>query len=148
MKVSKYSIGTSWFTSKGSNLRKMLPTTRTRLNTTIAKSTLTSNSRLTNRSINFILNVLLIRIVKCRMVSKRLQFGLQYDDFVSVEGAALQQRVRRHLRRRHHRRRTGRQHRGNAAGARRAQRDYFRARKVSPLSYRRIASAVQHESIH
>src|SRR6516165_7019682 len=50
----RYSIGTSWFTSSGRSLRKIFPTTSTRLSTAIAKRTLTSNSRLTNRSISFI----------------------------------------------------------------------------------------------
>src|ERR1043166_2052971 len=52
--VIRYSTGTSWFTSSGSSFRKMFPTTRTRLSTAIANATLTSNSRLTNRSISFI----------------------------------------------------------------------------------------------
>src|SRR4051794_37794889 len=54
MKLTRNSIGTSWFTSNGRSLRKILPTTRTRLSTAIAKSTFTSSSRPTKRSINFI----------------------------------------------------------------------------------------------
>ena len=57
MNVMRYSIGTSWFTSNGRSLRKIFPTTRTKLNTAMAKSTLTTNSRLTNRSISFMVRV-------------------------------------------------------------------------------------------
>src|SRR6266403_5239134 len=54
MNAMRYSIGTSWFTRRGRSLRKILPTTSTRLSTATAKRTLTSNSRLRNRSISFI----------------------------------------------------------------------------------------------
>src|SRR5713101_1424532 len=54
MNASRYSTGTSWFTSNGRSLRKIFPTTRTRLNIAIANSTFTSSSRLTNLSISFI----------------------------------------------------------------------------------------------
>ena len=54
MKVMRYSTGTSWFTRSGRSFRKILPTTSTRLSTKIANNTLTSNSRPTARSINFI----------------------------------------------------------------------------------------------
>src|SRR5207302_150151 len=37
MNASKYSTGTSWLTSNGSSLRKMFPTTRTRLRIAIVK---------------------------------------------------------------------------------------------------------------
>src|SRR5262245_10103169 len=54
MKVIRYSIGTSCFTSKGSSLREISPSTSTRLNTDMENATVTISSRLTKRSINFI----------------------------------------------------------------------------------------------
>jgi hypothetical protein len=41
----------------GSSFRKIFPTTSTRLNTAMANATFTSNSRLTNRSISFMVGV-------------------------------------------------------------------------------------------
>ena len=55
MNVIKYSIGTSWFTSNGRSLRKIFPTTSTKLSTAMANETFTNSSRLINRSISFIL---------------------------------------------------------------------------------------------
>src|SRR5438128_10184847 len=54
MNVIRYSIGTSRFTSSGRSFRKIFPTTSTRLSTATANKTLTSNSRLINRSSSFI----------------------------------------------------------------------------------------------